>query len=450
MHLLKERYENLLKGQAVPKQAFWGTAPSAPKDRNLTSEAVDLILAEAIRTRASDIHFETTLDFLRVRFRIDGILYDVLSIEPKSNLTVLPRIKVLANLPLDAASSRKALDSRFSAAINGQQYDFRVSTFPTILGEKIVLRILLKDPGLVDLNKIGLSDKDCARIERIIQHKSGLLVVSGPTGSGKTTTLYAILSRLHTPSVNIVTLEDPVEYQMNGMNQCYINEKVGETFATGLRAILRQDPNVILIGEVRDPETAEIAIRASITGHLVLTSLHANNALGTVIRLANMGLERYLISYSMVGAVAQRLVPRLCEHCRVPYHSDMSTIKRICEQSGVSPELFAAQEKNSAHDDLQYMIKDEPAAEELVFYKKNGCSLCNDTGYAGRIGIFEVVLFTEELRDAILRNAPVRELTAVSQQAGLGSLAADALEKFKNGIVTLDDIYPILLERHKG
>jgi len=447
MQLLKERYKKLLASQATAKQTMWGASPT-PVNTNLTSEVVDLILAEAIRMRTSDIHFEPFPDHLRIRFRIDGNLYEVLEIEDKSNLTILPRIKILSNLSVDVASSRKAMDSRFSATINNQQYDFRVATFPTILGEKIVLRILQKDLGLVDLKRIGLSPKDCARLEKIIQYKSGLLIVSGPTGSGKTTTLYSIVNRLHSPGLNIVTLEDPVEYQINGMNQCAINEKIGETFAAGLKAILRQDPNVILIGEIRDMETAEIAIRASITGHLVLTSLHSNNALGTVIRLINMGLERYLVSYALIGAVAQRLVPRLCDRCRAPYKANMAAIKKVCEQSGISTESLLSLNQPQTHGDgdVQYVIKNESATEELTFYKKTGCSFCNGTGYSGRIGIFEVIYFSEQLRDAILRNATTRELISIAQQTEISSLALDALEKFKNGLVTLDDIYPILLE----
>ena len=444
---LQERYQQLLSaGQGDGKKAGWGAA-SPIVNANLTSEIVNLILTEAIRTRTSDIHIEPGQNNIRIRFRIDGRLYDILSVSNNSNVTIIARIKVLANLPLDSVSSRKAMDGRFSAKIGVREFDFRIATFPTLLGEKIAIRILSKDFGMINLKKIGLNPDDCARLEKIIQRKNGLLIVSGPTGSGKTTTLYSILNKLHTPDVNIVTLEDPVEYQIDGINQCDIKQKGDENFATGLKAILRQDPNVVLIGEIRDTETAEIAIRASLTGHLVLTSLHANNAIGTVVRLINMGLERYMVSYSVIGAVAQRLVPKLCEKCRVPYKATPEDVNRICEQCGISPALFQTNKSSSGVGGVQYLGESEEPQEELTLYKRAGCDLCSGTGYFGRMGIFEVIFFTDELRDAIVRNAPVVELEAIADKKGFRSLASDAIVKLKDGLVTVEDIFPILLEK---
>jgi type IV pilus assembly protein PilB len=445
---LQERFQQLLaSSQGDGKKAAWGAAASPNVNANLTSEIVNMVLTEAIRTRTSDIHIEPSPTGIRLRFRVDGKLYDILNVANNSNVTVIPRIKVLANMPLDSVSSRKAMDGRFSAKIGIREFDFRVATFPTLLGEKVAIRILNKDFGMINLQKIGLHPDDCTRLERIIQRKSGLLIVSGPTGSGKTTTLYSILNRLHTPDVNIVTLEDPVEYQIDGINQCDIKQKGDDNFATGLKAILRQDPNVVLIGEIRDTETAEIAIRASLTGHLVLTSLHANNAIGTVVRLINMGLERYMVSYAVIGAVAQRLIPRLCEKCREPYKVSQEDVNRICDQCGIPPSMFQASKSTSGMGGMQYLGESEEPQADLTFYKRVGCDLCSGTGYFGRMGIFEVVFFTDELRDAIVRNASIGELESIAEKKGYRSLASDAIEKLKAGQVMVEDIFPILLEK---
>jgi type IV pilus assembly protein PilB len=238
-----------------------------------------------------------------------------------------------------------------------------------------------------------------------------------------------------------------VEYQIDGINQCDIKQKGDENFATGLKAILRQDPNVVLIGEIRDTETAEIALRASLTGHLVLTSLHANNAIGTVVRLINMGLERYMVSYAVIGAVAQRLVPKLCEKCRTPYKATPEDINHICDQCGISPALFQRNKPASGEGGVQYLGEGEEPQEELTLYKRAGCDLCSGTGYFGRMGIFEVIFFTDELRDAIVRNASIAELEAIAEKKGFKNLASDAIDKLKNGFVTVEDIFPILLER---
>ncbi len=443
---LQEQYQKLISGQNNPKRAAWGNA-AVVAGPSLASDVLNTILSEAIKARTSDIHFEPCEDGLRVRFRVDGNLYEVLRIPNSHNVTIMARIKVLANMPTDAMSSRKAMDGRLSITVGKNEYDFRLATFPTLLGEKMAIRILSKDQGLVNLKKIGMSPEDLARLEKIILRKNGLLIVSGPTGSGKTTTLYSILNRIHTPQVNIVTLEDPVEYQIDGINQCDINKKGDETFASGLKAILRQDPNVILIGEVRDSETADIAIRASITGHLVLTSLHANSAIGTVIRLINMGLERYMVAYAVIGAVAQRLVPKLCEKCRVPYVIEFKVLQALCEECGLDSNSFLPA-KPAVEKAVEYIDdSNEAVPQEITLYKKMGCEHCNGTGYMGRVGVFEVVFFSDELRDAIIRNTPVAGLEAIARQKGCRSLAVDAIEKARLGLVMVEDIYPILLEK---
>ncbi len=443
---LLERYEKLVAAQLEGKKNLWGKDQSVV-NANLTSDVLGLILTDAVQVRTSDIHIEPTPDGIRIRFRVDGNLHEVLNISNSANITLISRIKILANMPVDQMSSRKAMDGRFSTVIGQQEYDFRTSTFPTILGEKLVLRILNKNVGVVNLKNIGMNPDDATRLERILLRKSGLLVVTGPTGSGKTTTLYSILHRLHTPRVNIVTLEDPVEYQVNGINQCDINSKGEETFASGLKAILRQDPNIVLIGEIRDAETADIAIRASITGHLVLTSLHANSALGTVIRLINMGLERYMVSYAVIGAMAQRLIPRLCEHCRTPYKPNLAALKNVCDQCHISPEIFVPSRKKTAEGEVSYVTEEEETSPEVVFYRSAGCDFCRGTGYKGRVGVFEVISFSDELRAAILRNAPFVELEGILAQSGVRTMAVDAIMKVKAGLISMEDAYPILLER---
>jgi len=438
MLTLQGRYHQLLAAAGEKKKPGWNKTPQ-PQDSNLTSDIVNLILSEAILNRASDIHIEPQQEFIRVRYRIDGKLYNVLQVVESAEVHLIARIKILTNIPTDTVSSRKAWDGRFSMSIGNQQYDFRVATFPTLMGDKIAIRVLNKNSELIDLKKIGLRPQSYSIIEQIIKRKSGLLVVSGPTGGGKTTTLYSILSRLHTPAVNIVTLENPVEYQIDGLNQCDINKKVSEDFTSALKATLRQDPDVILIGEIRDLESAEIALRASITGHFVMTSIHANSAIGTVARLINMGLERYMIAYALVGAVSQHLVPRICEGCRTPYKIDPLWLNKICIQCGVDPKLLI-------HEDVQ---KSLDTSEGVSFYKGAGCDACKGTGYRGMIGVFEVVQFTEDLREAIINNASVGELENMASARDFQSMAIDALQKVKSGMIRFDDIYHILLEKFR-
>ena len=321
MNPIQVRYNQIL-AEAKKSNSIWAKSQKADSS-NLTSDIVNLILSEAISIRASDIHIEPRLKGTHVRYRIDGKLHDILEVAEDTNVHIIPRLKILADLPTDPGSSKKAWDGRFTMDIHNQNFDFRISTLPTLLGDKMAIRILNKNAEIVNLKKIGLSPTSYSTLENIFQRKRGLIVVSGPTGAGKTTTLYSILHRLHTPDVNIITLENPVEYQIDGINQCDVNKKNSETFSSALKVALRQDPDIILIGEIRDLESAEIAIRASITGHLVMTSLHANSALGSVARLINMGLERHMVSYALTGAVSQHLIPRICESCRTPYKIDM-------------------------------------------------------------------------------------------------------------------------------
>jgi type IV pilus assembly protein PilB len=449
MKSLQEAYTKIIAAQNTgAKSNIFGKPGTPAEATNLTSQVTDFILSEALTARSSDIHFEPLTNHLRIRFRIDGKLYDALEIKNSANITIVARIKILSNLPTDAMSSQKPMDGRFSYKNKTQEFDCRVSTFPTLLGEKIVIRILNKDATLINLKKVGFHPSDLAKIEQCVQRRSGLFIVSGPTGSGKTTTLYSILNHLHTPHVNIVTLEDPVEYQIEGMNQCDIKKRGDGNFASGLKAILRQDPDVILIGEIRDSETAEIAIRASITGHFVITSLHANSAIGTAIRLINMGLERYMVSYAVVGAIAQRLVRRLCPKCKIPYPIKAETLNRIYQRYGLSPDVVNEVELNPSAVTGEIQLQPSGNASEITLYKGSGCDACSGTGYMGRLAVFEVVNFNERLRDAIISNVPPSELeTIAKEKGGFRSLALDALQKVRAGVITFDDIYPILLEK---
>ena len=457
MSKLEERLNKLVETFSTADKKAWslgsGSKSKQSDQGGITSQVVNLVIEQAILERASDIHIEPVDQKTRIRYRVDGELYETLNLDDSSHFNIIPRIKIVAGLDTDAMAKRKSQDGRFTLQFGASNFDFRVATFPTVEGEKLVIRILDKTANIQRLEAIGLDKNDQARIERFLQLKNGLILVCGPTGSGKTTTLYAMLQRLNKPENNIVTLEDPVEYKVKGMNQCDISGKLDMNFADGLRAILRQDPNVILVGEIRDKETAEIATRAAITGHLVLSSVHANSAIGTVIRLINMELDHALVSYSMIGAVAQRLVRRLCDQCRTARVVTPQQMQRLRDVHGVNLDLF--QSGNSLGTDnntIAYLDYNKnapqkpPAENNLTFWEGQGCVHCNGTGYKGRTAIFEVVAFNQELRDAILARAPSSELEKIAVRNGAKLLAMDGLEKAKMGLTTLDEIYPLLID----
>lgn len=451
MSELQTRIDELIV-QSADKKSRWGQSADKTADKNpVTSRVVDLILEQAIIERASDIHIEPDMEGLRVRYRIDGQLYEVLRLK-ESDIAILPRIKIMAGLATDTMAKRKSQDGRFHLNIGANAYDFRLSTFPTVNGEKMAIRILSEGAGRLKLENVGLDNQDLAKLLRLMCHKHGILLVTGPTGSGKTSTLYALLNKVNSAQVNIVTLEDPVENQVAGLNQCDIKTKSDFSFAEGLKAILRQDPNIILVGEMRDQETAEIAIRASMTGHLVISSLHANSAIGTVTRLLNMGLDSYMVSYALIGAVAQRLVRTICEQCRTPYTLNAEQIKQLRILFGITPDMLTSKkpETPSTETGMMYLSAvDEKEADvpSIVLYKGKGCEYCRGTGYRGRIGIFEVVVFNDEIREAIVRRASTTEITAIAVRNGTRRLAVDALEKVKKGITTFEEVGPILLEK---
>jgi len=377
---------------------------------------INAILTEAVKTDTSDIHIETFEKQLVVRFRVDGVLREI--VKPKRALAPLlvSRIKVMAKL--DIAEKRVPQDGRIGLRVGGREVDIRVSTMPSANGERIVLRLLDKNAGRLSLDNIGTGERDLTMLKKILARPHGILLVTGPTGSGKTTTLYAGISEINDRSRNILTVEDPIEYNLPGIGQTQVNTKVDMTFARGLRAILRQDPDVVMIGEIRDIETAEIAVQASLTGHLVLSTLHTNSAVGSITRLMDMGVEPFLISSSLVGIVAQRLVRVLCKSCRTPYEPTDSE----CGYLNVS------------------------LTEKPTIYKPNGCPECNHSGYKGRLGIYEVVEIDEQMRELIHSAAGELELEKYARTSG-PSINEDGIQKVLSGVTTIEEVVRVT---HKG
>ncbi|MEM9518304.1 MAG: ATPase, T2SS/T4P/T4SS family [Actinomycetota bacterium] len=375
---------------------------------------VDVLLARAVQDRASDIHIEPSAGGLRVRFRIDGTLTDALTPPASLQAGLLSRVKVMADL--DIAVRRRPQDGRTSVTVGNEKIDLRVATIPTVHGEAAVLRVLRPDQGVSSLDGVALLPDQLDRFNEALDRPWGLMLVTGPTGSGKTTTLYAALQKLNTPDRAIVTVEDPVEYRTNGLKQVQVNPKAGLTFATAMRSFLRLDPDVMLVGEMRDSETARTAVESSLTGHLVLSSLHTNDAASAPIRMIDMGIEPYLISASTVLVSAQRLVRRLCEHCREPEPIPVETLDGIHV-----PEV---------------LIRDGM----LMAGKAVGCPRCNGTGYRGRLALHEVLRFTEDIAEATLQRAPTSEITALAIADGMIPLRTAGLYRVATGETSLAEV----------
>ena len=377
---------------------------------------VNVILMSAIQKGASDIHIEPYEKEFRVRYRVDGILYNIMAPPMKFRDAVTSRIKIMSKL--DIAEKRLPQDGRIKIrfADNGvtKDIDFRVSCLPTLFGEKIVLRLLDKDKLMLDMTRLGFESESLARFETAIQKPWGMVLVTGPTGSGKTNTLYSSIARINTQETNIMTAEDPVEFNLPGINQVQVRENIGLNFAAALRAFLRQDPNIILVGEIRDFETAEIAVKAALTGHLVLSTLHTNDAPSTVNRLMNMGIEPFLVASSVNLICAQRLVRRICQHCKAPQPTPAPALV----QAGFTPE----------------------DAQNVMPQKGNGCEKCNNTGYKGRVGLYEVMEVTDELRELILVGASALELRRKAVDDGMITLRQSGLRKVKEGVTTLEEV----------
>src|SRR3989338_3523795 len=378
---------------------------------------VNMVLVDAIQKGASDIHFESYEKVFRVRFRIDGVLHEMLSPPKRLESALLSRLKIMATL--DIAERRLPQDGRIKLRYSNREIDFRVSTLPTIFGEKAVLRILDKEALRLDLTQLGFDPWSLEKFNGAIHQPYGMVLITGPTGSGKTTTLYSAVHTINSPDVNIMTAEDPVEYNLKGVNQVQINEHIGRTFAAALRSFLRQDPHVILVGETRDLETAQISIRAALTGHLVFTTLHTNDCPSTIARLLDMGIPPFLVSSSLLLILAQRLGRKICSQCKEPYEAD---------EESLVPYGHVPTGKG-----------------KVQFYKGKGCPACNFTGMKGRVAIYETMPISDELRGAILKSATTAELREVAQRDGMKKLRQNGLQKVLEGTTTVEEVLRVTL-----
>jgi len=387
--------------------------PGAMEDAS-AARVLDLVMIQAIRDRASDIHFEPDEKNFRVRLRIDGFLYESLTLPKPIQPAITSRIKILAEM--DIAETRLPQDGNFNVRMEQRGFEIRVSTFPTIYGENVVLRILDQTSPLFNLDDLGFSGEMLNQFKQLVRKTSGIILVTGPTGSGKTTTLYGILNMINSKDKNIITVEDPVEYRLALIRQTQVNPKAGITFATGLRSILRQDPDIIMIGEVRDLETSEIAMQAALTGHLVLSTLHTNDAPEAISRLMDIGVEPYLISSSIIGVLAQRLVRTICPDCKVSYQIDTKGMSDLGDHVSKSK-------------------------GPLTLYRGKGCKNCKESGFRGRTGIFELLLVNEEIKKLISERASVQVIREVAKKtAGMVPLREDGLEKVLKGITTFKEV----------
>jgi general secretion pathway protein E len=406
---------------------------------------VNNLFARAARERASDIHIEPTEKEVLVRYRIDGILYNVKE-APRAYLpSIISRVKIMAGLNI--AEKRLPQDGRISLKIAGKSIDVRVSTIPTSQGERAVLRLLDKSTVLLDLTDLGFSRSTYAIMDDLITRPHGIILVTGPTGCGKTTTLYGALSKINKPDLNILTVEDPVEYDIKGINQMQVNPKIDLTFATGLRSFLRQDPDVIMVGEVRDRETAEIAIHASLTGHLVLSTIHTNDASGALTRLVEMGVEPFLVASSMLAIMAQRLVRVLCKTCREPFHPSDEQLAQI----GLTHEKIAdfwREKPATKYAHAGARLEDAPAwlGKELTVYRAKGCDKCSFLGYRGRTGIYELLLITDKVRALVLDKEDSNTIKRAAIAEGMLTLRDDGGLKVLQGITTLEEVARVTQE----
>ena len=421
---IDEAINRIYTRQAITKDLLEGLSKAPAEAREPLAEGtsiiklVDLIIAQAVRDRASDIHVEPEQDMLRIRFRIDGILHEIPSPPKEWEAAIISRVKVLAGM--DIAESRIPQDGHFQAKSDDKIIDFRVATIPTIYGENLVLRLLDTTSVLVGLERLGFSSyEELRRYENLISKPYGIILSTGPTGSGKTTTLYSALMRINSVDRNIITIEDPVEYRLGLIRQIQVNPKAGITFANGLRAILRQDPDVIMVGEIRDLEASIIAVQAALTGHLVFSTLHTNDAPSAVTRLVNMGIEPFLISASLIGVMAQRLVRLICEDCKEPYEPS----KAILDKWG---------------------LKDR---QDITLYRGRGCESCKGTGYRGRTGIFELMVIDDEMREMIISSVSTVALRKKAQEKGMRILREDGLQKALAGITSIEEVARVCEEQ---
>lgn len=391
-----------LGGQAKESEAEANNAPIV--------RLIQGIIEQAVEEGASDIHIEALENDVRVRFRVDGRLVYRITIPKNAHAAVITRIKILGGM--DISERRKPQDGRIQQRIKGHQIDFRISTLPTIFGEKAVIRILNQSTFLIPKEELGFTQASLRKFDHLLKASNGIILVTGPTGSGKTTTMYSMMNELNTITENIITLEDPVEFMVRGLNQVQVNERAGLTFATGLRSILRQDPDVIMVGEMRDKETVEIAIRAAITGHLVLSTLHTNDAPSTITRLIDMGIQPYLLSSSLKGIISQRLVRRLCKRCAASYRPDNLELQAV----GINTQ------------------------EDIVVKRPVGCSFCGNTGYKGRVAVHEILIIDNVLRTLMVNGADVQKMRNEALKKGMRTLGMEAQRLLIEGVTSLEEV----------
>ncbi len=395
------------RGESIDLETLKTAAESSP-----VKKLVNLVLLQAIRDKASDIHFEPFEDEFKMRYRIDGVLFEMVPPPKHVAMAIASRIKVMANL--DIAERRMPQDGRIELLVEGRPVDLRVSVLPTMFGESVVLRVLDRTQVNLDLSQIGLREEETGIVRQLIQKPHGIIIVTGPTGSGKTTTLYSALRELNTIDVKILTSEDPVEYDIDGMIQCQVKPEIGLTFARCLRSFLRQDPDIILVGEIRDLETAQIAVQASLTGHLVFSTLHTNDAPSSIARLLDLGLEPFLVTATLEAVIAQRLVRKICTNCKEEFHPTEQQLMEL----NLTPEDIAGR----------------------VLYYGKGCDYCNHTGYRGRRGIFEIMVLDDELRELIMKNASTALLRQAARKRGMRSLREAGLLTMYDGVTTIEEV----------
>lgn len=379
--------------------------------RTPIAQSLDLLIAQAVRDRASDVHLEPQEDRLRIRYRIDGILHDMFSLPLTGHAPLVSRVKILAGMNI--AEQRRSQDGQFSIEVEDRDIDIRAATMETAYGERVTLRILDKSLSLFTLPELGFLADALKKYRAMLNNPFGMMLVGGPTGSGKTTTLYASINQLDANERNILTIEEPIEYRFMDINQTQVNSKAGITFASGLRAIMRHDPDIILVGEIRDKDTASTAVQAALTGHLVLSSIHANDAVSVLFRLVDLGVEPYLISSTLVGIVAQRMVRRICSHCRAP-------------------------SQPSIEEQIAY--EEEMKEQSTTFYSGAGCNLCANTGYRGRTGLFELLVMSEKIRRMLLSNTSAGDIKAEALKEGMVTMKRDGMLKVKEGITSVSEV----------
>ncbi|MGA2666808.1 MAG: ATPase, T2SS/T4P/T4SS family [Patescibacteria group bacterium] len=402
------------KEQKAKTEEIVETAPAA--------KIIQSVFKRAVREKASDIHIEPTEEQVIVRYRVDGILRQVITLPKELLAAITSRTKILSNMKID--ETRLPQDGRFQTVIDGNEVDFRISTLPTVNGEKIVARILDKSTGILTLDRLGLRGTAYQTLDENIRKAHGMILVTGPTGSGKSTTLYAVIDKIKNVGVNIVTLEDPVEYRMATINQSQVHTQIGFTFASGLRSILRQDPDIIMIGEIRDYETADMAVHSALTGHIVLSTLHTNDAAGAIPRLIDMKIEPFLVNSSINCVVAQRLCRRICEACREPLEIEMG-------------------EKELTENELKNLPPKEKKPDKLQFFHGKGCDNCSGTGYRGRIGIYEVFNLTNDIKEMVAKRASGTELGEQAIKNGMTTMKQDGVLKAAEGLTSLEEVWRV-------